>query len=373
MLRTFGSNVLLLLTAIGAWCAPGALAQTPAPAATPGAPATLQPAPPGPATIPGWNDVVATITAGNQSEKVTKGEVITLLSNYQIPDDDRESVYRTAVDNVVNTKLLMLFLARQKVPVTPEKVDEEIENVKQQLKAGGQDLATELLQRNKSIDDVRKQITDRLRWTEYLKSKATEATLRKYLADHRDFFSGTQVRASHILIKFEPNASEAEKEKAKQKLASIKREIEAGTLTFAAAANKYSEDPANEGGTGGDLDCFTLNTGFIPEFTDVAFKMKKGMVSDPVETRFGYHLIQVTDRKDGRVPDFEQTKVYIMQEYGTELQKSVVAAERKTAKIDVKPMPKDLFPPEAPGSPSTTTPGSEKSKAAGGAAATPRT
>jgi peptidyl-prolyl cis-trans isomerase C len=361
MLRTLASG-LLSLGSIGLWCVSGAVAQnqTPAPAAAAGG------------SVPGWTDVVATITIGNQAEKVTKGEVISFLSNYQVPDDDRDTVYRTAVEHVANTKLLLMYLARQKVPVTPERVDEAIEQFKQQLKSGGQDLPTLLMQNNISMEEVRKQYEERIRWEEFLKFKATEATLRKYLADHRDFFSNTQVRASHIMLKVEPNAGPAEKDKAKQKLLKIKKEIEDGTLTFAAAANKYSEDPANEGGAGGDLDYFTLSTGLIPEFTDVAFKLKKGTVSDAVETPFGYHLIQVTDRKDGRVPDFEQTKMYILREYGNDLQKTVVAAERKTAKIDVQPMPKDLFPPQAPAAPSTSAPDAAKAKTAAGGPATPK-
>ena len=46
---------------------------------------------------------------------------------------------------------------------------------------------------------------------EYYKNKGTDATLRKYLNDNRDRFSRTQVRASHILLKIEPNASPADK------------------------------------------------------------------------------------------------------------------------------------------------------------------
>ena len=174
------------------------------------------------------------------------------------------------------------------------------------------------------------------------------------------------------MLKVEPNASEADKEKVKQKLASIKKEIEGGTISFAAAANKYSDDPANAGGAGGDLDYFSLNTGLIEEFTDVAFKLKKGMISDPVETPFGFHLIQVTDRKEGKEPDFEQNKPYIYNAYATDLQKEVVAAEKKMAKIDIKPMPKDLFPPEAP---AATLPAgeAEKTKAAAGNAAAAET
>jgi peptidyl-prolyl cis-trans isomerase C len=325
----------------------------------------------GPA-IPGLNDVLATITIGTQTEKVTKGELIEILSRYAIPDDDRETLYRQGIDNKVNTKLLLMYLGRQKVAVAPEKVDEELEKLKEKLKSDGQDLATTLLQTNTSMDDVRKQIEERARWQEFLRTKATDAELRKYVANHRDLFRGTQIRASHILLKLEPNASVADKEKVKEKLAGIKKEIEGGTISFAAAANKYSDDPANAGGAGGDLDYFSLNTGLIEEFTDVAFKLKKGMISDPVETPFGYHLIQVTDRKEGKEPDFEQNKPYIYNAYATDLQKEVVAAEKKLAKIDVKPMPKDLFPPAVPAA--TAAPGgeAEKAKAAASNAAVPK-
>ena len=211
------------------------------------------------------------------------------------------------------------------------------------------------------MDTVRKELENRIRWSEYVKAKATEAELKRYVAANHDLFSGTQVRASHILLKVDPDAPAAEKEKVKQKLLTIKSQIDSNTVTFATAANKYSEDPANAGGAGGDLDYFTLSSGFIPEFTDVAFKLKKGSVSEPVETPYGFHLIQVTDRKEGRPVDFEQNKPYIMQAYAGELQKNLLTEERKRAKIEIKPMPKDLFPPAAP-----TTP------AAPGSPATPK-
>jgi peptidyl-prolyl cis-trans isomerase C len=365
MSRNFRNNLLSVIV-ISLATAAVAQAQPPAtPATSPaigGAPAASRA--PG---IPGFNDVVATITLGNQTDKVSKGELINLLSRYPLADQNRETVYREGIDHVVNTKLLMMYLARQKVPMSPEKVDEEIERLKQQLKGEGQDLATALLQSGTSMDEVRKQIEDRIRWQEFLRSKATDATLRKYVADNRDMFRGTQIRASQILLKTEPDASAADKEKVKQKLAGIKKEIEGGTITFAAAANKYSEDPANAGGAGGDLDYFSLNTGLIEEFTDVAFKLKKGMVSDPVETPFGYHLIQVTDRKEGKDPDFEQNKPYIINQYAMELQKEVVNAEKKTAKVDIKPMPKDLFPPEAPSAPTVPAAGSAEKAKTGGA------
>ena len=304
------------------------------------------------AAIPGANDVVATVTINNHTDKITKGEVFGLLSRYPAPpNEDREAAYQVAVDTLINTALLNQFMNRQNIPLSAAKVDEQIDRMKDQLKSQGQDLTALMQQNGTSMDDLRKELEPRVRWMEYYKSKGTEATLRKYLNDNRDRFSRTQVRASHILLKTDPNASEADKEKVKQKLAGIRNDILQNKLTFAGAANKYSEDPANAGGAGGDLDYFTLDSGFIEDFAQAAFRLKKGEISEPVETPFGYHLIQVTDRREGKLPDFEQNKALILQEFATDLQKDVVAAERKSAKIDIKPMPKDVFPPEQPVAP----------------------
>ncbi len=295
--------------------------------------------------LTGLNDVVASVTNNGKTDNVTKGEVITFLSHYPPPQpEDRETVYRETLESLINTKLLTQFLIRQNIVVPPEKIDAEIEKLKQQLKADNQDLPTALRQNNISMESLRQEYENRLRWATFLEAKATDAALRKFVAEHRDLFSGTQIRASHILLKLDPNASEAEKEKAKQKITAIKKEIDDKKLTFAQAANKYSEDPANVGGAGGDLDYFSLTTGLIEEFTDVAFKLRKGVVSDPVETPFGYHLILVTDRKEGKPIDFEQNRPAIVQAFGADLQKQVVTAERKTAKVDIKPVPRDLFP-----------------------------
>lgn len=291
-------------------------------------------------------EVVATVDYNGATEKITKGEVYNVITRYPIPPtEDRDLVYRDAVDTLVNTKLVTQFLNRQRITIKPEQIQEEIGKLEQGLKAEGKDLATSLLENGFSLDEIKKEIEDRLRWIEYVKAKATDAELKKFLAANHDLFSGTQVRASHILRKIEPNASAADKAKVKGQIQAIKKEIDAGRLTFAQAADKYSEDPANEGGAGGDLDFFNLNSGFIPEFTDVAFKLKQGSVSEPVETPYGYHLIQVTDRKEGKPVDFEQNKPYITSGYAAELQRNLLTEARKAAKVEVKPMPKDLFPP----------------------------
>ena len=296
--------------------------------------------------------MVATVTSHNHTDKVTKGEVFNFLSRNPLPaGEDREAAYHLAVDMLANTALLNQFLARQNIPVPPGKVEEQIDRMKDQLKKEKQDLDTLLDQTGTKKEELRKEIETQVRWMEYYKLKGTDATLRKFLNDNRDRFSRTQVRASHILLKTEPNASEADKQKVKQKVLGIRNEILQNKSTFAGAANKYSEDPANAGGAGGDLDYFTLDSGFVEEFAHAAFKLKKGEISEPVETPFGMHLIQVTDRREGKLPEFEQNKPYILDAFAADLQRDVITAERKGAKIEVKPMPKDLFPPEQPAAP----------------------
>ena len=72
------------------------------------------------------------------------------------------------------------------------------------------------------------------------------------------------------------------------------------------------------------------------------------------------HLIQVTDRKEGNLFDFEQNKPLVKQVYAADLQKNVLSAERKKAEtagaIVIKPMPADLFPPGAAVPPPATAP-----------------
>jgi parvulin-like peptidyl-prolyl isomerase len=342
-----GGLLAVMIVGLGAG-SPSVRAQAQAQTARPAGPATRAPAGRVPA-MPGAADVLATVSEDGMNEKVTKGELVNFLSRYPIPaNESREQVYRDAIDSLVNTKLLTLFLARQKIAVAPGKIDEEMTRLEGQLKTEGQDLSAALKENNIDINDIKKQMEDRIRWSEYVKAKATDAELRRYFAANRDLFHNTQVRASHILLRVDSEAPAPEKEKVKQKLLEIKSQLDANKLTFAEAANKYSEDPANAGGAGGDLDYFTLSSGFIPEFTDAAFKLRKGSISNVVETPYGYHLIQVTDRKEGRPVDFEQSKPYILQVYAGELQKNLLTEERKRAKIEVKPMPKDLFPTPAP-------------------------
>lgn len=92
----------------------------------------------------------------------------------------------------------------------------------------------------------------------------------------------TEVRASHILVKTRPEAVK------------IRKEIVNGDISFEDAAEKYSLCPSSV--NGGDLGYFKRGQ-MVQPFSDVAFDLKVGQISDPVGTKFGWHLIKVVDKR----------------------------------------------------------------------------
>lgn len=113
-----------------------------------------------------------------------------------------------------------------------------------------------------------------------------------------------QVKASHILIGVDAAATPEEKAKAKEKAEAILKELKEGK-DFAAAALADSSCPSKD--QGGDLGFFGKGQ-MVPEFEQAAFSMKPGEMSDVVETQFGYHIIKLTDKKDGEPPTFDEIK-----------------------------------------------------------------
>ncbi len=320
-----------------------------------------------PAAAAGTNQVVVTVN----DEKVMLPELIKLLGQFQIPPGSEQRAYDGAVDLLINTKILEQFLRKASVPVTAKEIEDVVAQYRKNLQDQGGSLEKALAETATTDKEFRDRIARSLQWKKYVTDKATDAELKKYMENNKDIFSGTQVRASHILLKVADNATPEQKEQIRQKLLGIKKEIESGKISFADAANKYSEDDGNVSQPrGGDLGYFPRRGQFIEPFAAAAFSMKKGAISDPVETEYGWHLIQVTDRKEGQLPDFARFKDEVLNQYAAELQNQIVDQQRAKATIKIEPMPANLFsliPSDTGAAPAAT----EQPKAKGAAPAKP--
>ena len=142
--------------------------------------------------------------------------------------------------------------------------------------------------------------------------KITDQDVRKFYDDPEhisDFEKPETVRASHILLMTtDPETHEplsAEKKAAKhQQMEDILKQARAGT-NFAELAKKYSEDPGSKD-KGGE---YTFPRGqMVKEFEDTAFSMKPNEISDIIETRFGYHIIKLSEKIPAKKVDFDQVK-----------------------------------------------------------------
>ncbi len=126
-----------------------------------------------------------------------------------------------------------------------------------------------------------------------------------------------EIHARHILVATEGDAQ------------AVLKRLKAGE-DFAKVAKDMSKDPGSEGG---DLGWFTRDR-MVPAFADAAFALQKGQTSDPVKTQFGWHVIQLEDRRPKTFPPFDQVKDQIARYAVQKAQSDLVVDLRKTAKIE---------------------------------------
>lgn len=142
------------------------------------------------------------------------------------------------------------------------------------------------------------------------KVTVADKEVKAYYDSHPDSFKQPeQVRASHILIKVDPQADESQKAAARKKLEEIRRRLQAGE-DFVALAREFSEGPTSV--KGGDLGYFRRGQ-MVKPFEDTAFALKTGELSDIVETRFGCHLIKVTEKKPETIVAYADIKERLQQ------------------------------------------------------------
>jgi peptidyl-prolyl cis-trans isomerase C len=127
-----------------------------------------------------------------------------------------------------------------------------------------------------------------------------------------------EVRARHILVATEGEAKD------------IEVQLKNGA-DFAAVAKEKSKDPG--AAEGGELGWFTKDQ-MVLEFAEAAFKLDKGQISDPIKTQFGWHIIQVEDKRIKPTPTYDQVKGQLQNYIARRAQAELVDNLRKSATIE---------------------------------------
>lgn len=171
-----------------------------------------------------------------------------------------------------------------------------------------------------SLDFARKKLLMGKLLESEAKAAVTEPALRKVYDDAiKQMTPEEEVRARHILVETEDEAK------------AIRDEIEKGA-DFAELAKQKSKD-TGAAAEGGDLGYFG-KAQMVPEFSDAAFKLEKGQLSQPVKSDFGWHLIKIEDKRLKPVPEFEQVRGQIESFAMRKAQAEYLAKLRESAKIE---------------------------------------
>ena len=171
----------------------------------------------------------------------------------------------------------------------------------------------------KRLLNVEDQIISEIFLTKTIGSQVTEEALQKIYSETKsEMASGDQIKARHILLDSEEKAVE------------IIKKLQAGG-EFAKLASEYSTGPS--AASGGDLGWFGEGQ-MVPEFSKAAFALNPGdIVTKPVKTQFGWHIILVEDRKVSAPPSFDEAKEQLASTMSQKLLKELIETLRTKAKI----------------------------------------
>jgi peptidyl-prolyl cis-trans isomerase SurA len=251
-------------------------------------------------------------------------KIVAKVDNYIILESDVQKTYMEAIaqaqqgiepptrceifESLMINKLMVAKAEIDSVMVTDAEVmlqtNSRFNGVMQQF---GGDEATLIQAYGKTSDQLMKEIEGVIREqliVSRMRGNITEG-LTVSPAEVRDFYSSipndslpffsAEVTVGQIVKKPEVNARA--KEQIFEQLRQFKNDIGTGKADFAALAKQYSEDPGS-GAQGGDLGFFRRGE-LAPQFESTALALKPGELSDPVETDFGVHLIQLLEIKNG--------------------------------------------------------------------------
>jgi hypothetical protein len=173
-------------------------------------------------------------------------------------------------------------------------------------------------------DDI---LVPALQYHRFFEFQASEEDLRDFYEQYRqELGAGHEIRARHILIRTEAGeADDAAQTKAAELLAELK-----GGADFAELAALHSDCPSSA--EGGDLGFFSRGS-MVKPFENAAFALEKGEISSPVRTRFGYHIIQVTDIREAKT--FEQIRERVEYNYINTLKNRHLAGLINDAEIEI--------------------------------------
>jgi parvulin-like peptidyl-prolyl isomerase len=273
---------------------------------------------------------------------ITQNEIKIRLSEYirqsargqTLPEKKVEELRSQMINLLIEEALLDIRADELKIVLSDAQLDGEVDNYRKQNKLSQIEFE-ELLERQQlTPTDFRNRYLKRTRRSQVINREIrsqisiADETLRALY----DKGEGKTIRvhARHILLVLKKDASPETVQKVKQKLSGIKKQIESGK-SFSEMADLHSQDPSVKRNHG-DLGYFG-KTDMVREFAEVSFSLDPGTLSEPVRSPFGFHLIEVLDKKEDPQESFDKVKQKLSQQVFKEAYENKYEAYMKELKL----------------------------------------
>lgn len=238
-----------------------------------------------------------------------------------------QQVKKSIVENLVNRELLMKASLENKPEDLEKKVEEEYNRVKSRFK-NDKDFEDALKKNQMNPDQLKEQLRKNVLLDAYVKNiesgvKVSDKEAKKYYENNKDKFKQPEkAKVSHIILR---TGDKAKYDNPEKKINEVYEEIKNGK-SFEEMAKKYSEDgSAQKGGSLG----YIQKGKTVPAFEKVAFDTKVGEISEPFKTKFGYHILKVTDKQEAGQKSFSEVTSKI-----NEMLKSQKTKEKLNARLE---------------------------------------
>ncbi|MCS6989528.1 MAG: peptidylprolyl isomerase [Chloroherpetonaceae bacterium] len=241
-------------------------------------------------------------------EVILKSEIDEQLKFYayqnRIPPDDERLplMWRQILEEAINLKILFTKAKIDSVNVPSEEIDAQVERrmefIRQRL--GNDEAIGEYF--GKSISQLRADMREEIRaglMVEQLRRKkfgnltVSNEEVARFYETYKDSLPEIPAEFEAAFIAIRPKVDSLAKKPAYEKILDIQRRLKEGA-DFAEMAKRYSEDGSAQ--NGGDLG-FAKRGEFVKPFEEAAFSLREGQISKIVETIFGYHLIQLLEKR----------------------------------------------------------------------------
>lgn len=266
------------------------------------------------------DQVVAVVNGVTISKKEYQSTLTHAERTFSPKPEEKAMLARRVLEKMVTDELLIQHARAGGIQVTSEEVDQKLQEIAQ---AGGGEAALEAFLKQSGLSESRMRanlernlLIERLAERMRASSKVSPNEVKEYYQAHMsEFRQGDSATLAHILFR-------EGKGDLKERAQKVHAEIQAG-LSFKKAAKKYSDDALtrDQGGLLG-----TLKRGeMLPALEQVAFSIKAGAVSPPVESPRGVHLLRVLERQPGSQRTLEEVR----EEIRTKMLDSLVESEMK--------------------------------------------